>query len=213
MRHRPIFEPPYQDSRMSNNIFSIGLSGLNAAQGGLTTTGQNISNAATPGYTLEKVSYQEASGQYTSSGFLGNGVQTATATRQWSQYLTTQVNNRTSSSSAASTNFSMISQLNNLVGDPTSGISGGIGSYFSGLQTVENSANSTSVRQSLMSSAQTLADQINTAGQQYDQLHQSVKPERQLAVAKRGQADQHLHVADRRSQQADQRREREPAAA
>ena len=40
---------------MSNNIFNIGLSGLAAAQWGLTTTGQNISNAATPGYTLEKV--------------------------------------------------------------------------------------------------------------------------------------------------------------
>jgi flagellar hook-associated protein 1 len=159
---------------MSNNIFSIGLSGLNAAQWGLTTTGQNISNAATPGYTLEKVSYQESSGQYTGSGYLGNGVQTATVTRQWSQYLTTQVNNTTSSSSAASTNYSMISQLNNLVGDPTKGIATGIGNYFTGLQTVANSASSTSARQSLMSNAQTLADQINAAGQQYDQLRQSV---------------------------------------
>jgi flagellar hook-associated protein 1 FlgK len=168
---------------MSNNIFSIGLSGLNAAQWGLTTTGQNISNAATPGYTLEKVSYQEASGQFTGSGYLGNGVQTVTVTRQYSQYLTTQVNNTQASSSSASTYYSLISQLNNLVGDPTTGIAQGITNYFSGLQSVANSASSTAARQSLMSSAQTLADQINTAGAQYDQLRQSVNTQLTSAVS------------------------------
>ena len=168
---------------MSNNIFSIGLSGLNAAQWALTTTGQNISNAATPGYTLEKVSYQESPGQFTGSGYLGNGVQAVTVTRQYSQYLTTQVNNTQASSSAASTYYSMISQLNNLVGDPTQGIAQGITNYFSGLQSVANSANSTAARQSLMSSAQTLADQINSAGQQYDQLRQSVNTQLSSAVS------------------------------
>ncbi|SAK79513.1 flagellar hook-associated protein FlgK [Caballeronia catudaia] len=168
---------------MSNNIFSIGLSGLNAAQWGLTTTGQNISNAATPGYTLEKVSYQEASGQFTGSGYLGNGVQAVTVSRQYSQYLTTQVNNTQASSSAASTYYSLISQLNNLVGDPTKGIAQGITNYFSGLQSVANSASSTAARQSLMSSAQTLADQINSAGEQHDQLRQSVNTQLTSAVS------------------------------
>ena len=52
------------------SLFDIGISGLNAAQWGLTTTGQNISNAATPGYTQEKPVYPEAAGQYTTSGYL-----------------------------------------------------------------------------------------------------------------------------------------------
>jgi flagellar hook-associated protein 1 FlgK len=167
---------------MSNNIFNIGLSGLNAAQWGLTTTGQNISNAATPGYTLEKVVYQEASGQYTGSGYLGGGVQTATVARSYSQYLTTQLNNTQSSSSSANTYFSLIAQLNNLVGDPTKGIATGISGYFSGLQSVANTAGSTASRQSLMSSAQTLADQITAAGAQYDQLRQSVNTQLTSAV-------------------------------
>src|SRR5215471_11082481 len=143
---------------MSNNIFNIGLSGLAAAQWGLTTTGQNISNAATPGYTLEKVQYQEAPGQYTGSGFLGSGVQTVTVTRSYNQYLTTAVNNAQASSGAANTYYNLLAQLNNLVGDPTQGIAAGVTSYFSGLQSVANGAGSTSTRQSLMSSAQTLAD-------------------------------------------------------
>ena len=86
---------------MSNNIFNIGVSGLNAAQWGLTTTGQNISNAATAGYTQEKVEYQEASGQYTNSGYRGTGVQTATVTRSYSQYLSNQLSSAQSSSGAS----------------------------------------------------------------------------------------------------------------
>ena len=42
---------------MSNNILSIGLSGLAAAQWGLTTTSNNISNASTTGYTVENPVY------------------------------------------------------------------------------------------------------------------------------------------------------------
>ena len=68
----------------------------------------------------------------------------------------------------------MISQLNNLVGSPTAGIASAITSYFTGLQNVSNSASSLSTRQTAMSGAQTLVNQINAAGQQYDSLRQSV---------------------------------------
>ncbi|MCC8402218.1 flagellar hook-associated protein FlgK [Paraburkholderia sp. MMS20-SJTN17] len=159
---------------MSSNLFSIGLSGLNAAQWGLTVTGENISNVSTPGYTLEAPVYSESSGTYTGSGYLPMGVSTDTVVRQYSQYLTTELNNAQSSSSALSTYNTMISQLNNLVGSPTSGISSAISSYFTGLQNVANSASSVSARQTAISDAQTLANQINQAGQQYDQLRSSV---------------------------------------
>src|SRR5579863_8546424 len=121
---------------MSSNLINLGLSGLNAAQWGLTTTGQNISNASTPGYTIETPVYAESGGQYTGSGYLPQGVSTTTVTRQYSQYLTTQ--------------------LNNLIGSPTAGISSAITSYFTGLQNVSNSPSTLSTRQTAVSGAQTL---------------------------------------------------------
>ncbi|MDE1006933.1 MAG: flagellar hook-associated protein FlgK [Paraburkholderia fungorum] len=159
---------------MSSNLINLGLSGLNAAQWGLTTTGQNISNASTPGYTIETPVYAESAGQYTGSGYLPQGVSTVTVTRQYSQYLTTQLNNAQSSGSSLSTYNTLISQLNNLVGSPTSGIASAITSYFTGLQNVSNNASSLATRQTAMSGAQTLVNQINAAGQQYDALRQSV---------------------------------------
>jgi flagellar hook-associated protein 1 FlgK len=159
---------------MSSNLFSIGLSGLNAAQWGLTTTGQNISNQATPGYSVERPVYSESSGQYTGSGYLGSGVSTTTIQRQYSQYLTTELNNAQSQSGSLNTYYNLIAQLNNMVGNPTSGISSAITSYFTGMQNVANDASNPALRQSAISTAQSLADQINAAGDQYDQLRTSV---------------------------------------
>jgi flagellar hook-associated protein 1 len=159
---------------MSSNLFSIGLSGLNAAQWGLTTTSNNIANQTTAGYTVERPVYQESSGQYTSSGYVGSGVSTTTVQRQYSQYLTTELNNAQSQSGSLTSYYTMIAQLNNMVGSPTSGISSAITSYFTGMQNVANDASNPAMRQSAVSSAQSLADQLNAAGDQYDQLRQSV---------------------------------------
>jgi flagellar hook-associated protein 1 FlgK len=158
----------------TTNLFGIGLSGLNSAQIGLSTTGQNISNAATPGYTLERAEFAEASGQYTGSGYIGGGVNTTTVQRQFSQALTTELNNAQSQNSALSSYYSMVSSLNNLIGSPTTGISTSISGYFSGLQSVANNASDAPTRQTAISDAQILASQINAAGQEYDQLRESV---------------------------------------
>ncbi|WGS49761.1 flagellar hook-associated protein FlgK [Paraburkholderia sp. D15] len=157
-----------------SDLINLGLSGLNAAQWGLNITGQNISNSSTPGYTLENPVYAEAGGQYTGSGYLPQGVSTTTVTRQYSQYLTTQLNNAQASSSSLSTYNALITQLNNLIGSPTSGIASAMTSYFTGLQNVSNSPSTLATRQTAMSGATTLANQINAAGQQYDALRQSV---------------------------------------
>ena len=167
---------------MSSNLLTIGLSGLNAAQWGLTITGENISNASTTGYTMETPVYSETSGSYTGSGYLPMGVSTDTVTRSYSQYLTTELNTAQSSSSALTAYNTMISQLNNLVGSPTAGIASAISGFFSGLQNVANSASSVSTRQTAISDAQTLANQINQAGQQYDQLRTSVNTQLSDAV-------------------------------
>ncbi|HKT93571.1 MAG TPA: flagellar hook-associated protein FlgK [Paraburkholderia sp.] len=166
-----------------SNIFSIGLSGLQAAQIGISTTGENISNSTTAGYTVEKPVYQESAGQYTSSGYIGSGVTTATVQRAYSQYLTTALNNAQSTSSAYSASYTLATQLSNLVGSPTSGIATAITNFFTGLQNVSNSPSDTAARQTVLSDAQTLATQINAASSQYDSMRQSVNTQLTSAVS------------------------------
>lgn len=168
---------------MSNSLMNLGVSGLNAALWGLTTTGQNISNAATPGYSVERPVYAEASGQYTASGYMPQGVNTVTVQRQYSQYLSDQLNSAQSQGGSLSTWYSLVAQLNNYVGSPTAGISTAITGYFTGLQNVANSAADPSVRQTAVSNGQILANQLNAAGQQYDALRQSVNTQLTSAVS------------------------------
>ncbi|KWB42870.1 flagellar hook-associated protein FlgK [Burkholderia ubonensis] len=168
---------------MSNTLMNLGISGLNAAIWGLTTTSNNIANSATPGYTIERPVYAEASGQYTGSGYLPQGVNTVTVQRQYSQYLSDQLNNAQTQGGALSTWNTLVAQLNNYVGSPTAGISTAITNYFTGLQNVANNAADTSVRQTAMSNAQVLADQLKAAGAQYDALRQSVNTQLSATVA------------------------------
>ncbi|RQR57837.1 flagellar hook-associated protein FlgK [Burkholderia sp. Bp9126] len=168
---------------MSNTLMNLGISGLNAAIWGLTTTSNNIANAATPGYSIERPVYAEASGQYTGSGYLPQGVNTVTVQRQYSQYLSDQLNSAQTQSGTLSTWSTLVAQLNNYVGSPTAGISTAITNYFTGLQNVANKAADTSVRQTAMSNAQVLADQIKAAGSQYDALRQSVNAQLSSTVS------------------------------
>jgi flagellar hook-associated protein 1 FlgK len=85
------------------SLFNIGLSGLNVAQNALTTTGHNFSNAATPGYTRQSTIIASAGGQFTGSGFFGQGSSTVTVQRVYDGFLTGQLRTATSASSELST--------------------------------------------------------------------------------------------------------------
>jgi len=159
---------------MTTDIFSIGLSGLQAATLGIATSGNNISNSTTPGYVDETPVEAEAQGQNMGSGYVGSGVTTTTIQRAYSQYLTTQLNNAQSTNSSLTASYNLASELSNLVGSPTSGIAASISTFFSGLQSVADAPGDTATMQSALSDAQSLADQINSAGQQYDAMRQSV---------------------------------------
>jgi flagellar hook-associated protein 1 FlgK len=168
---------------MSSNLINIGLSGLTAAQWGLTTTSENISNSTTPGYDVENPVYAESTGEYTGSGYLPEGVSTTTVQRAYSQYLASQLNTAQSLSSSLSANYAMLSQLNNVVGSPTSGISSAITSFFSGLENVADDASSVATRQTAISDAQALASELNSAGAQYDQMGQDVNSQLSATVS------------------------------
>lgn len=72
------------------NALHIGYSGLNAAQLGIDTTGHNISNAETEGYTRQRVVTSEATPVSITPGSRGNGVRIAEIIRVFDSF----VNNR-----------------------------------------------------------------------------------------------------------------------
>src|SRR5512135_227464 len=121
---------------MATNILSIGQSALAAAQVGISTTGNNIANASTPGYSRQVVIQGAAQAQNFGFGFLGQGTEVSTIQRVYSDYLGVQAQSAQSSSSGLGTYYTQIQQINNMLGDPTSGLSPALQSFFSGIQGV-----------------------------------------------------------------------------
>jgi len=69
------------------NALNIGYTGLNAAQVGINTTGHNISNAETDGYTRQRVIQQAATPIHTTPGNVGNGVEIDTIKRVFDNFV------------------------------------------------------------------------------------------------------------------------------
>ncbi|MEC9373766.1 MAG: flagellar basal body protein, partial [Planctomycetota bacterium] len=66
-----------------SSALQIGRSGLSASQLGVQVTGDNLANAATPGYTRRVVSLSPVSGSIDARNiYLGRGVQVEAVTRQ-----------------------------------------------------------------------------------------------------------------------------------
>ncbi|QOR39224.1 flagellar hook-associated protein FlgK [Billgrantia diversa] len=135
-----------------STIFSVGLSGLNAAQNALNTTSNNISNVYTPGYNRELTIL----GQNRADA----GVQVNDIQRQFNQYVASQLNAATSSSSALQTYENQISQIDNLLADRDAGLAPLMQNFFSSLEDLAGAPSDPAARQGLLGTADTLTAQF-----------------------------------------------------
>ncbi|MFW3614466.1 flagellar hook-associated protein FlgK [Billgrantia antri] len=133
-------------------IFSVGLSGLNAAQNALNTTSNNISNVYTPGYNRELTILGQSRADA--------GVQVNDIQRQFNHYVASQLNAATSSSSALKTYENQISQIDNLLADREAGLAPLMQSFFSSLEDLAGAPSDPAARQGLLGSADTMTAQF-----------------------------------------------------
>ncbi|EPC04540.1 hypothetical protein L861_04245 [Litchfieldella anticariensis FP35 = DSM 16096] len=136
------------------SIFSIGLSGLNAAQNALNTTSNNISNVYTPGYNRELTLLGE--------GRAGGGVEVNDIQRQFNQYVASQLNSATSTASALQTYQTQISQIDDLLADREAGLAPLMQDFFSALEGLAGTPSDPAARQGVIGAADTLSAQFRS---------------------------------------------------
>ncbi|MFZ6693520.1 flagellar hook-associated protein FlgK [Undibacterium sp. SXout20W] len=162
---------------MGANILNLGQSALAAAQLGISTTGQNIANASTPGYSREVLIQSASSSQQIGGVYIGQGVSVNQIQRQYDQYIAVQVNTATTSKGQADSYLSQITGLNNIIADPTAGLSPTLQTFFTSIQNLAASPNGTAgaaARQATISSAQSLVGRINSLQNQVSQISTDV---------------------------------------
>lgn len=155
---------------MSTGIFSIGVSGLAAAQLGLLTTEHNVVNANTPGYSRQATVQATNVPINTGSGAIGQGVHVQTIKRMYDQFLTGQVNSAQTQVSGLEAYYSQINQIDIMLADPEAGLSPALQDFFSGVQQVASNPSLLPARQSMIASAQTMATRFHNIDTRLSEL-------------------------------------------
>jgi flagellar hook-associated protein 1 FlgK len=138
----------------------MGSSALLSLQRAISTTGQNISNVNTEGYSRQRVNFATQPPQFSGGAYIGNGVTVDSIERFYDQFLAAEVRDHTSSQARFQTFYDLSSRLDNLLADPATGLGPTIESFFGALQDVANNPASLPERQVLLGEAQVLADRF-----------------------------------------------------
>ncbi|MET0291733.1 MAG: flagellar hook-associated protein FlgK [Steroidobacteraceae bacterium] len=152
------------------DMLNVAVSGLRAFQRALDTTSHNIANAATPGYSRQRVELVTREPQSYGGLNLGTGVQVGSVDRYYDSLLTSQLRTASSGFSRTEAYSAKADQLNNLFADSASGMTASLQKFSNALQAVSNAPSSSSARQTLMSEAQGLVDRMKTYDRRLDEI-------------------------------------------
>lgn len=156
------------------DTLGIGITGLNVAQRALTTTGHNISNVNTAGYSRQTVEQTTMPPQLFGSSYLGSGAHVTAIKRVYDQFLVSQVQAHTASFNSIDTYHQLATALDNLLGNSSTGLNTGIDNFFAAVQQVSADPSAQAARQTLLGQATSLVNGFQTVSGALDQQYSQV---------------------------------------
>ncbi len=159
---------------MASNILSIGSSALNAAQVGLSTTGHNIANASTPGYSRQVVVQSAAQAQNFGYGYIGQGTEIAAVTRVYSEILAKQAVNSQAVSAGINMYSTNLSNIENMLSDASAGLNPALNDFFTSVQSLAANPNDIPTRQSMLSYTQSLVNRFHSTSNRLNEIRDDV---------------------------------------
>ena len=165
-----------------SGILGTALSGLMAFQRSLDTTSHNIANVNTDGYSRQRVELGTRPAEFTGAGYVGQGVNIATISRSYDQFITNQLTSSTSAFAETNTLSTLASQVDNIISDEATGLSPALKSFFNAVNEVANDPSSLPARQVMVSEAGSLTQQFNTLSSRFEDLRNQTNNQMQATV-------------------------------
>ncbi|WP_339251377.1 flagellar hook-associated protein FlgK [Sporosarcina sp. FSL W8-0480] len=136
--------------------------GLYAQQTGLYTTGNNISNANSLGYTRQRVNMQATQGLTASPGLIGTGVEASSIQRIRDTFVDNQFRQESNKLGYWESRSNAISQIEDIVGEPSEyGLQKSLSEFWSSLQTLATSPSSSGAKAIVIQRGQDVAESFN----------------------------------------------------
>jgi flagellar hook-associated protein 1 len=152
------------------NGFSIGTSAIATGQRGLELVGQNLANAATPGYHRQTLNLVNR----VTGNTAGTGVDVASITRYTSAPIRTAILSANSDQSSFEAQLGIRQQIETTLGSGEGGIGDQLNSFFNQVEQLTSRPDSTAARRPLIATATDLARQFNNAARDIDRLRGDV---------------------------------------
>lgn len=165
------------------NALGIGYSGLNAAQIGIDTTGHNIANAETEGYTRQRVVTSEAQPVSITPGQRGNGTQITEITRVFDAFVYGRYTTAAQNKDYSDTMKKNLVELSTYFPDIDNvGIKEDLKNYFDSWQILASNPSNTAVKVALAQQAQTLSQHIAQTRSQISTLQNSLDDQIKVSI-------------------------------
>ncbi len=149
---------------MSN--LSIGISGLQAAQKALDIIGNNLANAATPGYHRQRINFKPAYSTYRQSAIIGGGVESSHITRMVDNLLEKELLRQGSSLAQVSQEYDTLQTVETAFGElaASGGLNEAIDNLFNAFSDLTNHTDEVIWQRQVVTNAETLATKFRTLG-------------------------------------------------
>ena len=144
-----------------NTSLYIGVQALEAAQGALNATSNNIANSNTPGYTREVPQISENAQTFSGGQVSGGGVTLDGLQSVRDELLNLQIQQQTSAQSSVDTQSSSLQQIQTYFASTGGDIASALSSFSTSLAQLSANPSSAAVQQGVVSAGQNLASAFN----------------------------------------------------
>ncbi|MBT0569554.1 flagellar hook-associated protein FlgK [Curvibacter sp. CHRR-16] len=158
-------------------LLNVGTRSLQANQVALQTTGHNISNVNTVGYSRQNAVFNQVEGQFTGNGYIGKGAEIRTIQRNYSQFLTRQSSLASSIESQDVMRADKLRQLEELFPGGNSGLGASVNDMLNAFSDVANAPTDLTARTVALTRVDETAARFRAASQSLDDLQRGVRQE------------------------------------
>jgi len=167
---------------MSVSLYQSGVSGLLASQQQLATTGHNIANVNTEGYTRQRADQSTAIGLNNGNNYIGGGTYIQDITRLYDQFSKKeQVLTQSNLGNADSLN-AHLSQLDQVMATSGSAVSDSLELFYQAVNGVADNPNDSGLRSIVLNQANILSTDFNSLTNNFDQMTKSINGEIEQVV-------------------------------
>ncbi len=165
-----------------SGLLNVGTRALLANQAALSTTGHNIANVNTVGYSRQTVVMGQVQGQNTGSGYIGKGVQIVTVDRQHSDFLIKQSTAANSVAAGDVARATKLYQMEDVFPGGATGLGAAVTDLMGAFSDAAITPTDLTARSVALARTDELATRFNNASARLDDLASSSKQELGSAV-------------------------------